>query len=305
METVQEPLPRCFIYGLVDPETRLVFYVGQTISGAKRFVAHRRRGWNFDIAVLDLVDEPQASVVALCPWLPLDRKPTAINELERFWIAFGRACGWPLRNRTDGGEGMRIDGAPETRARMSASQLGKKHDEATKEKISAAIKARMATPGVNLGNAGRRASLNGERFGCLLVEREAGDRRWICHCDCGRTRTVTTSALRRGLVVSCGCLGRDERDERKAVRFLVLAVARLVRPRPHRKRAVATHCKHGHALVPDNLRVRGGLRICKACDANTVRRWKHGHRDAVRRKKRLYKQRRRARDREEKSTRAP
>jgi hypothetical protein len=27
-----------------------------------------------------------------------------LNTAERWWIAFGRACGWPLTNSTDGGQ---------------------------------------------------------------------------------------------------------------------------------------------------------------------------------------------------------
>jgi hypothetical protein len=49
-------------------------------------------------------------------------------DAERWWIAFGRACAWPLTNHTDGGDGL-LNPSRRTRA-----------------KISAAMKTRMSTP---------------------------------------------------------------------------------------------------------------------------------------------------------------
>jgi len=99
---------RFFIYGLVDPRTLLVRYVGKTSSGMKRPLSHnepsrlaarpchraswilslRVEGLRYEIAVLEVVDDPHL-----------------LNDAECWWIAFGRACGWDLTNHTDGGEG--------------------------------------------------------------------------------------------------------------------------------------------------------------------------------------------------------
>lgn len=51
--------------------------------------------------------------------------------------------------------------------------------------------------------------LCGLRFGRLLVVARAGStkakkRRWLCRCDCGKTKTVTGTNLQR--TRSCGCL---------------------------------------------------------------------------------------------------
>ena len=93
------------IYGLVDPRTLLVRYVGMSSTGMRRPNDHgrpaalakdkthkgkwiralRRNGYDYEIVILDEVED---LVIA-----------------ERWWIAFGRACGWPLTNHTDGGEG--------------------------------------------------------------------------------------------------------------------------------------------------------------------------------------------------------
>jgi hypothetical protein len=58
-------------------------------------------------------------------------------------------------------------------------------------------------------------NLIGERFGSLTVvecgprkpvgKRPVVKRTWVCLCDCGRTATVKTDALRSGQTKSCGC----------------------------------------------------------------------------------------------------
>src|SRR5678815_3233021 len=97
--------PKHIIYGLIDPRTMLIRYVGKSSSGMRRPHDHRRTwgraknthsarwvaelqrdGFDFGIVVLD------ASA------------PDRLAEHERWWIAYGRALGWPLTNLTDGGE---------------------------------------------------------------------------------------------------------------------------------------------------------------------------------------------------------
>lgn len=62
--------------------------------------------------------------------------------------------------------------------------------------------------------AGRTAEdLSGRRFGRLTVVRRAESKnnrtRWVCRCDCGQEKTVTSRDLKSGRVKSCGCLYRD------------------------------------------------------------------------------------------------
>lgn len=56
--------------------------------------------------------------------------------------------------------------------------------------------------------------LTGRRFGRLTVLKQAGtspsgERRWLCHCDCGKELTVFAGNLRRGRTQSCGCYHKD------------------------------------------------------------------------------------------------
>lgn len=60
-------------------------------------------------------------------------------------------------------------------------------------------------------------NLSGRRFGRLVVvERVAAKEgakstqaRWLCRCDCGKTRVVQSYDLRSGNTLSCGCQRRE------------------------------------------------------------------------------------------------
>lgn len=67
----------------------------------------------------------------------------------------------------------------------------------------------------------RGANLIGEKFTrltvALLDEKKPGDRGqryWICKCDCGGTKRVSTRSLRKRVTQSCGCLSREKASER-------------------------------------------------------------------------------------------
>lgn len=81
-----------------------------------------------------------------------------------------------------------------------------------------------------------RLQLTGQKFGRLTVERDApehqgepGQSYWLCRCECGSTKTVKGSYLKRGIVVSCGC-SRKESSVRAAAKAAL--VRRAVRRPP-------------------------------------------------------------------------
>lgn len=57
--------------------------------------------------------------------------------------------------------------------------------------------------------------LTGMRFGKLTVIKRSGTCEssksaiWECLCDCGNTTFVRSSPLRKGVIVSCGCVKKD------------------------------------------------------------------------------------------------
>lgn len=136
---------RSIIYGLIDPRSRLIFYVGLSKHGLSRPEQHRQRGrakgellrahldelWaqglDFEIVVLE--DEP---VGQLCWWR---KGSSSLPDAERWWVAYGRACGWPLTNMTDGGEGAR-NPHPLTRKRMSDAKKGKNNPATPRRRLA-------------------------------------------------------------------------------------------------------------------------------------------------------------------------
>lgn len=63
---------------------------------------------------------------------------------------------------------------------------------------------------------GKTIDLVGQRYGRLTVIAKSGKEtgkhrssRWLCQCDCGEQKTVTTDNLKNGSTNSCGCLKRE------------------------------------------------------------------------------------------------
>jgi len=63
-------------------------------------------------------------------------------------------------------------------------------------------------------NPKNRSKLTGRRFGRLKVlgldRTEKGYSYWRCDCDCGGTKVVRGTSLKSGVVMSCGCLHREQ-----------------------------------------------------------------------------------------------
>ena len=95
------------IYGLMDPETLIVRYVGKTIQPLeKRFGQHLKAthtahvvSWITSVKTRGLL--PQIVVMEELPNTTAEQ----LNERECWWIFYGRLCVWDLTNLTDGGDG--------------------------------------------------------------------------------------------------------------------------------------------------------------------------------------------------------
>lgn len=173
-------MTRTLIYGLVDPRTLLVRYVGKSTSGLNRPRSHgqrahvakrthvacwirglQRRGLVFQIAVLEYAEAH------------------VLDSAERWWIAYGRASGWPLANHTDGGEGSPgWRASPETRKRMSLAARGKPKSADTRARMSAAAKGKPKSPAMR--DKMRAIALARPPMGDLTRAKcaRAGRRRW-------------------------------------------------------------------------------------------------------------------------------
>lgn len=133
-----------YIYGLRDPETHLIRYIGKAENPKARLSGHLRdkanchrvhwiqgllaRGLKPEVVIIEKIEGEW-------PW----------QESERHWIDYGRRNGWDLTNNTDGGDG--VCGLPaETRSRMRKTWLGRKHTPESLLRIGAASRGRHHTP---------------------------------------------------------------------------------------------------------------------------------------------------------------
>ncbi len=152
------------IYGLVDPRDMLVYYIGKSNKGLVRPAQHcsvrslraknEKNVWLHELfadgqtyitVVLDTTTSPN-DTSALCWWWR-GMNTTQLNDLERWWIAYGRACGWPLTNMTSGGDG--ISGMHSiTRAKIGAKNKVHMSRPEAKENLRSKAIARMAKPEV-------------------------------------------------------------------------------------------------------------------------------------------------------------
>jgi hypothetical protein len=134
-----------FIYGLVDPRTDEVRYVGRAVEDPwYRYTRHLKdetdtyKGrW-----VRSLRNEGlKPKLVIIEAGVPESK----INECECWWIASGKSWGWALTNGTRGGDGL-VSPTDEVRARMSAAWVTRPPmSDETRAKLSAAGRGRVFT----------------------------------------------------------------------------------------------------------------------------------------------------------------
>jgi group I intron endonuclease len=96
----------------------------------------------------------------------------------------------------------------ERRVRAAATHRGMKHQMSAASSKAIADAARKTC---EIRHSQR--SLVGQRFGRLVVQAKSEKKTkfiwWDCRCDCSGTKTTTTSCLRTGNVLSCGCLAKE------------------------------------------------------------------------------------------------
>lgn len=128
-----------FIYGLADPRTGRIRYIGKSIRPIERLGNHvneptsqcHRSHWLAELKALGL-----SPALVILEAVPSDK---SWQQAERVWIASGRSSGWPLVNNTDGGDGV-AGLSSESRARIARAWTGRKHRPETIEKLRSARK---------------------------------------------------------------------------------------------------------------------------------------------------------------------
>jgi hypothetical protein len=133
-----------FIYGLIDPTTLEVRYIGKSDNPYKRFLRH----------IIDKIHShkyfwvqtllKQGLKPTLCILEQCENKKSVWSVRERDWISFGRKLKWSLTNETEGGDGWSkgMHHSEETKRKIPGRHSGFKASEETKIKMSLAHKGK-------------------------------------------------------------------------------------------------------------------------------------------------------------------
>jgi len=145
------------IYGLKDPITKQLRYIGQTKQERlkNRFNYHvnektntRKNQWIRSIRKKGLL--PEMFVIDQC--YSLDE----LNELEIFWIAYFKYIGCRLTNVALGGGGVTgVKQSAESIAKRVAKMTGQKRSDETKRKLSEALRNRDPSFRVNMSKVAK------------------------------------------------------------------------------------------------------------------------------------------------------
>lgn len=150
-----------FIYGLCDPRTARIRYVGVTIHPDQRLREHlskwslkkrsRKNGWLKSLLKLDL--RPTM------PWLEIADHWDEACEIEQFWIEKLLNQGFDLTNLTKGGDGIYgYQHSEETKKKIGAANKGLPRSQELRDRISRTKMGRKMPPrradwGANLSEA--------------------------------------------------------------------------------------------------------------------------------------------------------
>lgn len=138
-----------YIYGLFDPETKLLRYIGRTRNPEQRLYQHlyQHRNWKGDEThkihwlsfLLERGLEPEMEILDECPEDDIEE----LKRLEEFYINYFKFLGAPLTNGTPKSFGV-VSHTPETIAKMADIQKNRKAE--INAKISNTLKGRKMSP---------------------------------------------------------------------------------------------------------------------------------------------------------------
>ena len=130
-----------YIYGLIDPFSHKIRYIGKSIRPKERLSNQcnehsktYRSNW-----IQSLLNKGKKPIQVILETLNDDED---WQKSERKWIYVARKYGWDLVNCTDGGDGV-LNLSGESKERMLKTWKGRKHKPETLIKLSKASKGRV------------------------------------------------------------------------------------------------------------------------------------------------------------------
>lgn len=133
------------IYGLADPRTGTIRYVGKAVDPEVRYVQHlqpsqlavktKKNSW-----IKSLLSAGEKPELQILEEVSADEADLAERQYIAFWTRWGF-----LTNGTEGGTGGAVTD-PEARARITAAHVGRKASDETRQKMSESHKRQLADP---------------------------------------------------------------------------------------------------------------------------------------------------------------
>jgi hypothetical protein len=219
ISTLEKPQKQIFVYGLCDPNTKQLRYIGITIQGFHRIREHFYKSEKKS-KISNCLSPSQSWINKLkiqnkifeVVYLEYFDNEFGLDDAERFYIEYFRSIGASLLNVELGGKkenGITTDerkrisqktkeamARPEVRQKLINSHVGqashnkgKKVSPEVKNKISKAQEARVVYIQDNLGNIYRGYQHAADSIGCS----QSG----INNCINGRAKTIKGRTLKR------------------------------------------------------------------------------------------------------------
>jgi len=106
--------------------------------------------------------------------------------------------------------------------------------------------------------------ITGQRFGFWVVKRRADNSKnglvqWLCTCECGTEKTITTNSLRSGNSTSCGC---NHAPDLTNLKFGDITVLYLDENKKHSKRYWVCKCICHNLLTLTTNQIRNEPHVC-------------------------------------------
>lgn len=204
------------VYGLIDPRTDHLRYVGQTVNLKER-IAHHLIPSRLHASLPVSRWLRKLSEVGLAPDVAVLEEPEPANlyESEKFWIGYFKMIGCSLLNLHDHGPGGRLKGwhhTDDTKAKLRAARMnqpdprrGTTHSMETKHRLSVQKTGKPQTEACRLAIS---RAMTGKKRGPYRISEEERTRRLermrLLHQTNPRvahaTKGMTLSAERRAAI---------------------------------------------------------------------------------------------------------
>lgn len=148
LKTLERPEKNIFVYGLIDPNTKELKYVGITIEGFRRFQNHFCKKSRFNPVkkwIQGLRENGQIFDIVYLEYFNTDGEH--LDEAEEFWISYFKSIGCELLNVTHGRRSFNFFQHADTHRYMSKIMKESHNTPEMKRRISEATCAAM-TPEV-------------------------------------------------------------------------------------------------------------------------------------------------------------